>query len=107
MIDPLAKYVILADGTELKNTYCSMTDNGTSLWCWVNGKSFSECFKLFEDPYKTSEITSYYYGKKYIYHGFTEILLIQKSYNDNIDVRLTWPEGGEHSVEELEEPEDE
>lgn len=98
------KQTILGDGTVLENTYCGYAER--SLWCWVSGKTLSECAQLFSDPYRTSVITSYYFNNGYIYRGFTDLLLIQKSEN-TVDVRLTWPEGGEHSVEEIEEDEQE
>lgn len=104
MKDPIIKTTILGDGTVLENTYCGYSE--PSLWCWVSGKTLLECAQMFSDPYKTSVITSYYYEQGYIYRGFTEVLLIQRS-EKTIDVRLTWPEGGEHSVEEIDEDEQE
>lgn len=97
------KTIILGDGTVLENSYCGYSENN-KLWCFVSGKTMKECTDIFSDPYKTSCMTSYYYDNGVIYKGFTELLLVQKS-NLGADVRLTWPEGGEHSVEELEEPE--
>ena len=97
--NPIEKSIILGDGTVLENSFCGYS--GRDLWCWVSGKTMMECMKIFSDPMKTDVITSYYFVKGYIYRGFTELLLIQKSDN-SIDVRLTWPEGGEHSVEEIE-----
>ena len=93
------KTITLGDGTVLENSYCGYSER--SLWCWISGKSLIECARLFSDPYKTSVITSYYFGNGVIYRGFTELLLVQNSEN-TVDVRLTWPEGGEHSVEEIE-----
>ena len=103
----IEKSITLGDGTILENSYCGYDPNNNRyLWCYVSDKSMMECMRLFSDPYKTAAITSYYFVKGYIYRGFTELLLVQKS-NDTVDIRLTWPEGAEHSVEELEEPENE
>ena len=96
---PIEKTIILGDGTVLESSFCGFSDR--SLWCWITGKTMMECMKIFSDPIKTETITSYYFVKGYIYRGFTELLLVQKSEN-TVDVRLTWPEGGEHSIEEIE-----
>lgn len=104
MKDHKVKTIILGDGTILEDSYCGYSEN-KNLWCFVYGKTMMECTEIFSDPYKTSHITSYFYDNGMICKGFTELILVQKS-NLGVDVRLTWPEGGEHSVEELEEPED-
>lgn len=93
--------VILADGTKLSNTGCGYSER--NLWCWIrDGKGIQECFMLFTDPEKTKNILFRYPGKKSIrYKGFTEFLLIRKV-EDGVDVRLTWPDGGTHSIEESE-----
>ena len=106
MATNIEKTITLGDGTILEDSYCGYDPGSRYLWCYVSGKSMMDCMRLFSDSYKTSTIISYYFVKGYVYKGFTELLLVQKS-NDTVDVRLTWPEGVEHSVEELEEPEDE
>lgn len=106
MATEVTKSITLGDGTVLENSYCGYSDGSRNLWCYINGKTMAECVDLFSDPYKTESITSTYFVKTYLYKGFTELILVQKS-SLGVDVRLTWPEGGEHSVEELEEPEDE
>ena len=94
--------VTLADGTVLEGS-CGLA--GTSLWCWVSNKSMADCFALFTDPEKTNEITILYTVTGYRYRGFTEMELIKTGTDalgkPTVDVKLTWPEGGEHSVEEF------
>lgn len=101
--EQIQKSITLGDGTLLENSYCGFTDR--HLWCFVTGKTVAECARIFSDPLKTSEITSYYYIKGYIYKGFTELLTIEKN-STTVDVRLTWPEGQPHSVEEIEDIEE-
>lgn len=105
MATDITKTIMFGDGTVLENSYCAYDPGSRYLWCYISGKTMAECLDLFSDPYKTESITSYYFVKSYLFKGFTDLLLIQKTAL-GIDVRLTWPEGGEHSVEELEEPED-
>lgn len=106
MATEVNKSIMLGDGTVLENSYCGYSEGSPYLWCYISGKTMAECIDMFSDPYKIGSITSHYFVKTYLYKGFTELLLIQKS-SLGVDVRLTWPEGGKHSVEELEEPEDE
>ena len=93
----------LADGTELENSSCGFA--GRNLWCWIGGKTMAECFAIFSDPEKTKEINIEYYEKSIIYKGFTDFVQIRKGTdvlgNETVDVNLTWPEGGEHSIEEV------
>ena len=102
-MERLAYTLTLADGTELDGS-CGLA--GRSLWCWVNNKTMADCFVLFTDPEKTKEITILYTVTGYRYKGFTILELIKTGTdalgNETIDVKLTWPEGGEHSVEEFE-----
>ena len=94
--------VTLADGTVLEGS-CGLA--GRSLWCWVSDKSMADCFAIFTNPEKTSKITILYTVTGYRYRGFTEMELIKTGTdalgNATVDVKLTWPEGGEHSVEEF------
>lgn len=99
------KCIIFGDGTVLENSHCGYADR--YLWCFINGKSMLECAEMCSDLNKTSAICGYLLGRGYRYTGFTDLLLVQKSSDGSISVRLTWPEGAPHSVEELEEPEDE
>ena len=100
-MEKLQNCLVLADGTVLPKSSCGYSDK--NLWCWVSGKTMAECFALFTDPLNLQTIECYYVTEKYIYKGFTEMILIQKSETGlgepQIDIRLTWPEGGEHSVE--------
>ncbi len=96
---PMKKSIVLSDGTVLDNSFCTPINN--SLWCWIADTSIPECAKIFSDPFRTDTITAYGYTGCRIYHGFTKLLLVEQL-NNTVDVRLTWPEGGEHSVEELE-----
>ena len=96
--------LILADGiTSLHNSRCGYAER--DLWCWIKGDekdNLNLIFRLFTDPSMTREITyrGAYSRRGIRYKGFTEFLLIKKG-EDSIDVRLTWPEGGEHSKEEI------
>ena len=99
----VTKEIILGDGTIIENSYCGYYDR--DLWCFISGKTIAECAQLFSDHNKVSSIISRYFVKTYKYTGFTKLLMIRTT-DETIDVRLTWPEGGEHSVEELEESED-
>lgn len=96
----------LADGTLLENSSCGGADN--SLWCWITGKSMEECFTLFNNPNKTNEITVRYNTMGIRYKGYTEMQVIRRGKdvfdNDTVDVRMTYPEGAEHSIEEFEIP---
>ena len=104
MANEYLEAIILGDGTVLENSHCGYADR--DLWCFVKGKEMAECFQIFSDTEKTSVIQCHILSKKYQYTGFTELLLVKKS-DSTVDIRLTWPEGAPHSVEELEEPEDE
>lgn len=95
------RFIVLGDGTILDNSYCCYSGN-KGLWCFITGKTMLECAKLFSDQYKTSNLTCYYYSKRHIYKGFTDLLVVQKSL-DGVDVRLTWPEDKPHSIEEIDE----
>lgn len=89
--------IILADGTILENCGCGYA-NG-SLWLWFEDKSMKECFDLFIDPKITKKIEMYYVTEKITYVGFTSMLLIRhQESDDRIEVRMTWPDGGEHSI---------
>lgn len=97
--------IVLGDGTILDKSHCVISDR--NLWCSITGKTMMECVEIFSDLEKTFSIKSHYLYKTYLYKGFTDLLLVQKTYNGIISVCLTWPEGEPHSVEELEDPEDE
>ena len=99
-VTPMEKSIVLSDGTILDNSVCTPINN--SLWCWISGKSIPDCTKLFSDILRTDTITAYYYTGGKIYHGYTKLLLVEQL-KDVVDVRLTWPEGGAHSIEEIEE----
>ena len=100
-MEKLRNCLVLADGTVLADSSCGYS--GKDLWCWVSGKTMAECFRLFSDPVNLQTIECYYITEKYIYKGFTNMILIQKSETTmgkpQIDIRLTYPEGGEHSVD--------
>lgn len=95
--------VMLADGTVLENCSCGFAER--SLWCWIKGYSMADCFAMFNDPEKTKAITVMFNTTGSIYRGFTDLLLIKKSSdvfgNQTVDLRMSWPEGGEHSIEEI------
>ena len=103
--------LVMADGTTFEDSSCGFGDR--YLWCWLKRRAMAECFAIFTDPEKTSEIAMVYNTKTVVYKGFTELLLIKRGVDvfgdETVDVRLTWPEGGEHSIEEFtpepEEPE--
>lgn len=90
----------LADGTILENSSCGGSDH--FLWCWISDKSMAECFSIFSDPEKTCEIVASYVTERIIYRGYTDMITLQKADDPmtqtEIRVRLTWPEGGEHSI---------
>lgn len=90
--------ITLADGTVLQDSYCGYSS--PDLWCFVKGLTMPECMQIFINSEKTAVIESRYYVKGYRYTGFTDLLLVQKS-EDGVNIRLTWPEGGPHSVEEF------
>ena len=95
-----ANSLCFADGTVLENSSCGGSDH--FLWCWISGKSMAECVSLFSDSEKTREIVAAYVTERIIYRGYTDLLVVEKA-NDpmtgtDIRVRLTWPEGGEHSI---------
>ena len=96
--------LILADGTQMKDSNCGYSDR--NLWCWSRGIGMADGFRIFGDASKTREITMQYYSKKIIYKGFTEMMVLRRGTdeagNETIDACLTWPEGGEHSIEEIE-----
>ena len=102
-MEELLNCLVMADGTVLESSSCGYADK--NLWCWVSGKTMSECFAIFSDPEKTSEITVLYTTSGIRYRGFTDMTVIRKGTdglgNDTMDVQLTWPEGGEHSIEEF------
>ena len=91
----------LNNGTVFEKGSCGYSDR--DLWCWVLDTPMSECFQLFSDPDNLQVIECYYITQKYIYRGFTEMILIRRSETalgePQIDIRLTYPEGGEHSIE--------
>lgn len=97
--------LILGDGTILENSHCGYSDR--YLWCFISGKTMLECVQIFSDSEKIAEMKSHYLFNGYLYKGFTDLLLVEKNTDGSINVRLTWPEGGEHSVEKLEELKDE
>jgi hypothetical protein len=97
-MDQPVNSLLLADGTILENSSCGAA--GRDLWCWVPGKSLAECFSLFNDAAKTREITISYTTEKIKYIGYTEFILIRKT-EDSINIRMTWPEGGDHSIVEI------
>ena len=99
----MEKSIVLSDGTILENSFCTIINN--SLWCWISGKSFLDCAKLFSDALQTDAITFYDYVGCKFYRGYTKLLLVEQL-NDVIVVRLTWAEGKAHSVEEIEEPDE-
>lgn len=102
-MNTLINCLVLADGTILENSSGGYADR--NLWCWINGKTMNECYALFTDPEKTKTITVNYATSQIIYKGFTELLLIKKGTDgfdhETVDVRLTWPEGGEHEIIEV------
>ena len=65
----------------------------------------AECFQLFSDPEKTKMITVLFNASGVIYRGYTDLMVIKKGLNTlgetTIGIRLSWPEGGEHSIEEI------
>ena len=95
--------LVLADGTVLENSSCGFAER--DLWCWIHDVTMAECFAIFNDPEKTKEIAAVYNTQTVIYKGFTELLAVKRSSDvlgvETVDVRLTWPEGGEHSIEEV------
>ena len=101
-MDGLAYKLTLADGTEFDGS-CGFS--GRSLWCWILNKSMADCFSIFTNQEKTKEITILYTVTGYRYKGFTSLELIKTGTdalgNPTVDVKLTWPEGGEHSIEEF------
>ena len=96
--------LILADGTVLENSSAGFADR--SLWCWISGMSLADCFPIFIDPEKTKEISAIYTKTGIRYRGFKDMQIIRKGTdvfgNDTVDVRLTWIDGEEHSIEEFE-----
>ena len=94
-----SSHLVLADGTVLENSNCGVADD--SLWVWVAGKTLNECFKIFSNPDKTSRIEAYFVNHT-IYTGFTELTSIMvNNTTKTVDIRLTWPKDGTHSVEEV------
>ena len=95
--------LVMADGTIFEDASCSFNDR--YLWCWLKRRAMTECFAIFTDPEKTKEIAMVYNDRTIVYKGFTEMILIKKSDDmfgdETVDVQLIWPEGGEHSIEEL------
>ena len=95
--------LMLADGTVMENSSCGYADK--SLWCWISGRSMTDCFPIFSDSKKTNEIVVLFRTGGIRYKGFTELTSIRKGTDvfgkDTIDIRLTWPEDGEHSIEEF------
>lgn len=94
--------VRLADGTELEGS-CGLA--GKAVWCWISNLPMADCFTIFTDSEKTKEFSTFYINKGIRYKGFTEMELIKRGTdafgNETIDIKLTWPDGGEHSVEEF------
>ena len=97
-MNSLSNCLKLADGTILEGDTCGYSE--PSLWCWIGRRSMAECFDLFNNPQKTREITVYFTASGIVYRGFTDLRTVKKG-SDTIDVQLTWPEGGEHSIEEF------
>lgn len=99
--------IYLADGTELHDSNAGYSK--PDLWCSIRGKTMMECMQMFSDRKKISEITVYNYSTGYRYIGFTNLLVVQKSQidDDMVDVRLTWPEGGAHYIQEIKPEEEE
>ena len=95
--------IMLADGTVLENSSCGAAEK--SLWCWVSGHSMADCFAMFNDSERTNTITVLFNTSGVIYRGYTEMQLIKRGTDalghQTTDVRMTWPEGGEHSIEEI------
>lgn len=86
--------VILADGTRL-NGSCGYAEK--NLWIWIEDKTMAECFELFNSSIRTQKIACEYFTHNKIYTGFTVLKTIRAMEN-TIDVCLTWPDGGEHSI---------
>ena len=108
-MNELTTVLSLADGTRLEGS-CGFSDR--SLWCWISGRTMADCFSLFSDSEKTKLIDSPGIKTGIRYKGFTVLELIKTGTDAfgrmTIDVRLTWPEGGEHSIEKYPmEPEEE
>jgi len=112
MENTVRDFILLANDTVLENARCGYSDR--SLWCWIPDKKMVDMFELFSDPENLKTIQCKFLTTRTLYKGFTELLAIQKV-EDNlgkyrIEVRLTWPEGGEHEIiplEENTEPEEE
>ena len=104
MANEYSMSITLGDGTVLEGSHCSYAER--DLWCFIKDKDMGECYQIFSDSEKTAVIQCHYASLDYRYTGFTELLMIRKA-ESTVNVRLTWPEGSPHSVEELEEPEDE
>lgn len=99
----------LANGTILEDSSCGYSER--YLWCWIYGKTMSECYELFSNPENIKYIRYHLYTERVTYTGFTDMLLIQKREDEKgemqIAVRLTWPEGGSHTIETETLPDDE
>lgn len=92
----------MADGTIFENSDCGYSKD--TLWCWIHDVSMTQCFSVFSDAEKTKDITVRYHTSEIEYKGFTELTIIKKGTDvlgkETVDLCLTWPEGGEHSIEE-------
>lgn len=95
--------LILADGTVLEGSSCGFSNK--TLWCWVSGLSMADCFSIFSNPEKTSEITVLYYTSGIRYRGFIDMQIIRKGMDETgtetIDIKMV-PVGDNYSIENFE-----
>ena len=100
--------IVLGDGTVLADATSGFS--GRNLWSWICGKTFQECVELFDSLVRTQRLECRFntYGVRYT--GFTELSEVKRGTDalgrPNIGVCLTWPDGGEHLIEEFQIPKD-
>jgi len=93
-------FILLRNDIVLENASCGYSDR--YLWCWIPDQKLVYVFELFSDPENLKTIQCKFLNQRTLYKGFTELMAIQKSEDSmgkyQIEVRLTWPEGGEHEI---------
>lgn len=71
------EFIIMADGTTVKNAYVVKIDTGL-IAIYVQGEhTFSKMSKLFSNTKKTEVMESDRYGDKQTWEGYTEIISLQ------------------------------
>jgi len=66
----------LNDGTVLENSHVIL--NGSTLWFYLTGITFTETFNVMNDASRTETITADSFGDVTAYEGFTDLFCLRR-----------------------------